>query len=132
MIKKLFEIFEKNSILAYLVVIFIAFMIFYLSSIPGASFPPGLGIKTKVYHFGIFFLLSLFLSLGVVKGKKDSKYLVFLAIILALFYSITDEAHQIFVIGRHSDVNDILIDSMGILLAGIVYSIRLRYFNKKS
>jgi VanZ family protein len=43
-----------------------------------------------------------------------------LALILASAYAATDEFHQLFVPGRHGEVRDWAIDSLGALLAAIV------------
>jgi VanZ family protein len=126
MIKRVITWFEKHNIISLIITIIIAFVIFYLSSIPGSGYPSGLGIITKIYHIVIFFLLSLFLLLAIVKGKFKNKYFTIVAILIALLYATTDEIHQFFVPGRNPAVNDVLIDSLGILVAGIFYSVRLR------
>jgi hypothetical protein len=127
MIKKSINWFESNFLISFIIAILIAIVIFYLSSIPASGYPGGLGITTKIYHIGIFFLLSLFLMLAIVKGKTENKQLIYLAIIISIFYGLTDEAHQLFVQGRTSAVTDVLIDSLGVLSAGIIYAIRMNF-----
>ena len=118
---------EKNYYVSIIIAVFIAIFIFYMSSIPASGFPTGLGITTKIYHGVIFFLLSLFITLSIVRGKIENKQLIFLSILIAISYAISDETHQLFVLGRTSSVIDVIIDSIGILLVGIVYAIRLRF-----
>ena len=124
--------FEKHYNISFVVVLVIAFIIFYFSSIPASGYQPGLGILTKVYHLGIFFLLSLFLIIGLVKGKMKNKQLIFLAATLSICYAILDETHQLFVSGRTSSIVDVIIDSIGIFSAAILYSIRILVFKNSS
>ncbi|VVB78770.1 VanZ like family protein [uncultured archaeon] len=119
--------FENYWFVSLLIVILIASTIFYLSSLPSQAFPPGLGIKTKIYHVGIFFLLSFFMLITFLKGNnKRTIHLISLAILLCVSYAITDEIHQFFVPGRHTALRDVLIDSIGILFAGVLYTIRIK------
>lgn len=130
MILELLE--KKFSWLSHIFVLVLASIIFYLSAVPSSGFPAGIGIMTKVYHIVIFFLLCFFLSISIVRGKRENKYFVFIAIIISFFYALTDEAHQLFVAGRSSSIIDILWDSIGILAAGIIYAIRMNLRNIKS
>lgn len=126
MLKKSITWFEKYYIISLIIAIIIAIFIFYLSSIPSSGYPVGLGIMTKVYHIVIFSLLSFFLILAMVRGKTEDKYYIFIAILLSMLYSTSDEIHQSFVPGRNPAFTDVMIDSIGILIAGIIYSIRIK------
>lgn len=109
-------------LIGWIMILIIISLIYILSSIPAQGYPSGLGIKTKIYHFSVFFALCFFLCLSIVQENKKNKYLVYLALVLAIFYSLTDESHQLFVPGRSASVTDILIDSIGSLSGAIVYS----------
>ena len=112
--------FEKHNKISWIITILIAMVIFYLSSLSFKSAPlGGFGYKTIIYHFYAFFFFSLFLFISLIKGKK--KNLIFISIILAIFYAISDEIHQLFVLGRSCAISDILIDSIGVFLAGYLY-----------
>ena len=118
--------FEKHYKISWLITILIAVIIFYLSS---KTFH-GTAISGKInigifYHFFVFFYFSFFLLISLMKGNINKKLLTF-ALFLAILYGISDEIHQFFVPGRDSAISDILIDSSGILLAGTLYSYRLR------
>lgn len=63
--------------------------------------------------------------ISLTKGKSN-KFILFLAIILSIAYGISDEVHQLFVLGRYFSLADILTDSAGILVAGLIYSVRIR------
>ena len=117
--------FERHNNLSFLIAIIVAGFIFYISSIPASGFPSGLGITTKIYHILIFFILESFLLISLLQGKPKYKYFITTTILIVIAYSITDELHQFFVPGRHTAINDVLIDSIGILLAGIMYALRL-------
>lgn len=127
MIKKLVELLEKYYVIPLIISILIAGFIFYISSIPASGFPSGLGIKTKIYHAIIYLLLALFLTITIVQGKTKRKYFIIVAILITMLYGTTDELHQSFVPGRNPAFTDVMIDSIGILIAGIFYSIRLKF-----
>lgn len=120
--------FEKHNKLSWVITILIAGIIFYISSL---TFPPGPPVvfnwKPIVYHFYAFLFFAAFLLISSTKGK-NKKFIV-LAIIISIIYAISDEIHQIFVPGRAFAISDILIDSAGILFAGLLYSLmRFRRF----
>ena len=120
----MFRIFEEYAKLTFILAMIIVGVIFYVSSIPHDPVP-GIGFKYKaiIYHAGIFFFLCLFLMMALSKGiKKDW---IFFAVLLSVFYGITDELHQHFVPGRSVSVGDFLIDSLGVFCALTVYLISL-------
>lgn len=111
---------EKYNKLSWGITIFGAVMIFYLSSI---NFDvPSLGEKgtnliSMIYHVCAFFCFSLFLFISV----KKVNHIFILAIIVSIFYAVLDEIHQIFVPGRFCAFLDFALDSVGILLASVIY-----------
>ena len=48
------------------------------------------------------------------------------SIILSIIYSFTDELHQLFIPGRAGQLQDILIDLIGIILGYISYTLYLK------
>lgn len=122
--------FEKHNKLSWIITILIAIIIFYISSLTFETTPfkDFLGIEAIAYHFYSFLFLSVFLLISLVQGKN--KKLILLAILLCVFYAITDEIHQLFVPGRTSTFSDVIIDFAGILFAGLIYSLHLK-FNQK-
>jgi VanZ family protein len=116
--------FEKHNKISWMLTIIIAVIIFYVSSLsfkPG--YPGGSAWKSIAYHFYAFLFLQAFLLISITKGKN--KNLIFLAIILAVLYGISDEIHQLFVPGRYCAISDMLTDSAGIFFATLIYSLRL-------
>jgi len=116
--------FETHNKLSWTITILIAIAIFYISTqtFPQGSPGPEFRLKPLIYHFSAFFFLNLFLLISITKGKN--KKLIPLAIILTILYAISDELHQSFVPGRHTSISDILIDTIGILTATIIYYLR--------
>jgi VanZ family protein len=117
--------FEKHNKISWTITLAIAITIFYVSSL---TFAPGLpstktDLKPTLYHILAYFFLAFFLLISLVKGIH--KKFMLLAILLALAYSVSDEIHQSFVPGRHSSFSDILLNSIGILFASVIYSIRI-------
>lgn len=122
--------FERHKIIPLIITILIAIFIFYMSSLTFAAGAPGPEFKLKpiLYHFLIFFLLSLFLLMATLKVNKKEVFL--LALLISIIYAITDEFHQLFVPGRTCSLSDILTDSAGILFAGLLYSFRMKSLQK--
>ena len=89
--------------------------IFYVSSLPQPVVPPG---GDKPWH------LLAYLGLGVVTVRAVAGGLsasidwrtAVVAIAIAVGYAATDEFHQMFVPGRSADVNDLLADTVGVVL----------------
>ena len=117
------EFFERHKKISICVTIFIAILIFYMSSLTGnqtSNLGPNFSLKPEIYHFSIFLLLNFFLTISISKGKPNYK-LTIIAISICILYAVSDELHQLFVPGRFCDFNDFLIDSLGILTGSIIY-----------
>jgi len=124
------KLLEKYSLISWIFVIIIAITIFYISSLTFESLGgKGFGWKTVAYHFTAFFFLAFFLLPALARGK--SKNLVFLGILLAILYGISDEIHQFFVPGRACTFSDLMVNSSGILLSSFIYTVSLRYRKNK-
>ena len=72
-------------------------------------------------HAIMYFVLALILIIFLNTCNFKRIYLV--TIIACLLYAITDEFHQIFVEGRSWEFIDLLLDSLGIFLACILFKI---------
>ena len=122
--------FEKHNKLSWIITIFIAIIIFYVSSLTFAPGPlRGFPWKPIAYHFYAFLFLAAFLLISLNRGKIENKKFIFIAIIIALVYGVSDEIHQLFVPGRACSFSDFLTDSAGVLLATLIYS--LKFLNPK-
>lgn len=92
-------------------------LIFALSATPDLS--SGLGgwdlVLRKLAHIGIFGVLWLTLARAAYWRRP------LLVTVFAVLYAISDEAHQSYVEGRHGSPVDVLIDTVGIGLAVLVW-----------
>lgn len=124
MLTKIFQFFEEENKLSWFIT-FVGFgLIFYISSLTFGSGEGGLGIMSYLYHLLSFFFVALFFFICVFRGKFNFK-IFSLSFLVLISYAILDEFHQYFVPGRVCCIEDVLIDSLGILFAFIVYSFRL-------
>lgn len=87
----------------------------------------GLNLAT-LYHLGVFFTFTFFLTLAI-KSKDLNKKTIAIVFLITLIYAISDEFHQLFVIGRFASIKDILIDMIGSSLALLTFKI-LEVFKK--
>lgn len=119
----MFRFIEKRGWLAWTCVFILAVIIFYISSLTFAPGKPSWNLNSIFYHFIVFFWFAFFLLIAFIQGKRKNLFLP--AILIALFYAVLDEFHQLFVPGRACAFSDFMIDSSGIFLAGLIYLISL-------
>jgi len=118
--------FEKHNFVSWLITIFGAGLVFYISSLSFSGESQNFGnVLPLIYHFFAFFLLCFFLLISFNKGKWDKRKFIF-GVILVLLYAVSDEIHQIFVSNRDASYLDFIIDSLGIFFSGLIYYKRLR------
>ncbi len=112
------HILEKNKKLSIILTIIIAGLIFYFSSITfEQSSQKSISYLSIIYHFGIFFLFSMFLLITLKGENETEKKHIIIVLIISLAYAGIDEFHQMFVIGRDPSIKDIIIDFLGSLTA---------------
>lgn len=110
-----------NFIVYWLPALVWAGVIFYLSNQPGLRIgltTPNEILARKIAHtleFGV--LAWLIWRLTFYCFEVETKKSVFLAGLLASLFAASDELHQTFVVDRNGNVLDILVDSIGTLLA---------------
>jgi VanZ family protein len=114
----------------YIIITFIiAAIIFLVSNI--SSFPviEKIGIDVSLlYHFGVFFMFTFFLTLSITGKKLDSKTIAII-LLISLAYALSDEFHQLFIPGRFCDVKDALTDFAGSFFSVLLLKI-FDKFNK--
>lgn len=84
----------------------------------------------KMAHFSIYLLLG-FLVYNALFNKKTSSINVLLhAILIVCLYAISDEIHQLFIMGRSGEIRDVLIDTIGGSVGSLLYYFytKLKYF----
>lgn len=105
-----------------IITLLIALEIFLFSNIPSPIGEyVGFNLAT-LYHFGIFFMFTFFLSLTLIHKKLSNKTIL-IVLLISIFYAMSDEFHQLFVIGRFASIEDILIDFAGSLLSILILKI---------
>jgi len=118
----------KFFLLYLLPIILYMCLIFYFSSQPIIYFEivlkeKGLPIERWAMHIIEYTILSFLLYRALVKSKfKKNSFL--LAILISIFYGLTDEVHQIFVVGRYFDFLDLILDGIGASLMQVLIKIK--------
>ena len=122
------NLFSKTRIFYISMTLIIALEIFLFSSIETPlGEQSGLNLAT-LYHLAIFFAFTFFLTLSI-KTKNLNKKTIAIIFLISLIYAISDEFHQLFVIGRFASIKDIIIDMIGSSLAILILKI-LEIFKK--
>lgn len=115
---------NKKTFINYFLLLIWMGVIFYLSAQPDlkSEFSNQVDfVLRKLAHiteYGILVFLA-WRAVSDMGDKKDGKYLV-VAIVFSMLYAVSDEYHQLFVAGRVGSPVDVLIDSAGIAIAGII------------
>lgn len=99
-------------------------LIFYLSGQPFLS--SGFTAKEdfvlrKIAHISEFFILAVLFYRALKSNKIFSNPILWSAI-FSILYAVSDEIHQLFVIGRAGKAEDVIIDGIGVLIAaGVIW-----------
>lgn len=119
----------------HLPVIILLIVIFVLSSIPGNSLPEvAFKINDKLLHGLLYFILYFLfhLSFSHIKFSRFIRDNAFLfSFLFTVLYAASDEFHQMYVPNRSSDLNDLIADSFGGLLAFMIAKFILFLRTKK-
>lgn len=86
-------------------------------------------IIRKGAHFTEYFILCLLTYNALGRGKSLKRRLAG-ALMFTAFYAVTDEIHQYFIPGRACALKDVLIDSSGGVLSGVIMYIRCKKSEK--
>ncbi|MDS0525599.1 VanZ family protein [Clostridium sp. SHJSY1] len=84
----------------------------------------------KVAHGFEFFILAVLIANAYFAHNKKGKNVIINILFIVLFYAVTDEYHQIYVKGRHSCVEDVIIDFIGGII-GMTLFYCWYYFGRK-
>lgn len=85
----------------------------------------------KSAHLFIYFILGI-LIISLLREYRDiDMKVVLLAVFLGLLYACSDEVHQLFIKGRSCEVRDVLIDTVGVSLGVLLYSLIYRVRRRK-
>ena len=127
-LKSTFGKLGKQSIV---IPIFYMILIFLLSSIPGDESSPvssffqniNPGLQNSL-HIPLFAFLVVLWSVALQNYDLTNKFNLLISTCLSWIYSIFDELHQFFVPGRYPGFIDIVLNTIGIVVAAIY----LKYF----
>ena len=105
----------KKFLYYWLPVFIYACLIFYLSSLPEVPLVTEITKETLILHMIEYAILSILLFRAFTNSKNTvlRNNAIFLAIIIAILYGITDEIHQYFVPGRFLNHLDIIANGIG-------------------
>lgn len=90
-------------------------LIFVFSSVQG-SFIDSVGLGKESYHINAHFLLFVLLCISYYYFTRN----ILLSILLTMLYGVFDEIHQIFTPFRSASYFDMLVDSIGALIGGLI------------
>ena len=82
----------------------------------------------KMAHFTIYMILGILVTLLVREYNVSFNKCLFISLLVCLLYSISDEVHQLFVIGRSGEIRDVLIDTSGSFIGIFIFN---KLFRKK-
>lgn len=120
-----------KRILYWIPAIIWAIFLFYMSSKQGVSLPP-FPFADKFAHIGAYTVFGFLIAMGLRRScELDYVKLVILATLIAGFYGLSDEVHQIFVPMRSAEATDLLSDFVGGMFGGLIYGYRA-FYTKKS
>lgn len=74
----------------------------------------------KAAHMIEYGILALFIAIAMDIANKGMIYKS-LSFLICILYAMSDEIHQLFVPGRFGSVRDVVIDSVGALIAILIY-----------
>lgn len=77
----------------------------------------------KYAHFTLYLVLGILVTNAmIISGLIGYKTLIY-SLLFCIIYAISDEVHQLFVLGRSAQVTDVLIDSLGSFIGIGLYSL---------
>lgn len=89
----------------------------------------------KLAHFSIYTLLGIWSISFLYTFNIKLKYQVIITSIWGFLYALTDEFHQMFSNGRHASIDDVIIDTLGVifglLLVLLILKVKEIIINKK-
>lgn len=80
----------------------------------------------KLLHFGEYaiFAVLIFRSFSNISLRLGAQYVIYLSLLFIAFFALFDELYQGYVIGRESDVFDLLFDILGATLIIVLMYVR--------
>ena len=85
-------------------------------------------IIRKLAHFGIYSLLGIWSISFLLTFKMKLKWQVVITTIWGIVYAITDEFHQSFSFERHASINDVAIDTLGVVFGILIVLLIIKMY----
>lgn len=76
----------------------------------------------KMAHFTIYMILGILVTLFVREYNIDFYSCLIISLLICLLYSISDEVHQLFVLGRSGELRDVFIDTSGSFIGIFIFN----------
>jgi len=117
----------KSKIKCWIPAILYMAFLFYLSSRPAPEELKWIPIiaKLKLVHIIEYGILYFLVWYAAMKTTSYNKLEVFsLALMFVILYGLTDEFHQIFVVGRTARFEDVVADGVGGILVSLGINLR--------
>jgi len=83
------------------------------------------GFVRQFAHFGLFFILGCLVQIAMMLSSRRNSLLG--AILISSTYALSDEIHQLFVVGRAFQVSDLMLDWTGCVLGTFLVLIFLTF-----
>lgn len=87
-------------------------------------------IIRKLAHFLLYTFGGILIMLHINCYPINKHKKILLSWIIGTFYAITDEIHQLFVLGRSGEIRDVCIDSFGVITGIIILLLVLKIIEK--
>jgi len=107
-------------IIAWILMVIWAALIFLLSSIPGISYPTFVEPLNVVVHFVLYMVLGILLTRALGFSRMALWKVALIAIFVASLFSVSDVFHQFYVPDRTMDPMDWLVGTLGAITGAIV------------
>lgn len=78
-------------------------------------------IIRKCAHFTVYLILGSFATNALKKSEITGRRVFVSALLFCVLYAMSDEFHQLFVLGRSGEVKDVVIDSVGSVVGIWIY-----------
>ncbi len=99
-----------------------AALIVALSSIPGKSFPDVKWLSyDKLIHLGEYAVFSILVYRAAASLRREDRFLLGIAIVLAGLFGALDELYQLWIPGRNSSFADWSADQVGAVIGAVSY-----------
>ena len=89
-------------------------------------------IIRKLAHFGIYTTLGIFSFAFIATFNIKEKIKVISVTVWGIIYASTDEIHQMFSFGRHASIDDVVIDTLGVIFGLLLVMLFLKIKNIKN